>query len=169
MALNAVDQLCLQCGLCCDGTLFADVELRAGDDAKRLKKLGLPIAAKGKSKLAFPQSCACFDGKLCEIYEQRPKRCRQFACGLLKQVEAGRLDAVEALSTIHSARKQFEQVNALLVTMGQGNRALALTRRYAAAMSAPLDLADEANAEHYGGLLAAMEQLMQQLQQNFLS
>ena len=167
--MSAIDQLCLQCGLCCDGTLFADVELRAGDDAKQLKKLGLPIASKGKSKLAFPQSCACFDGKLCRIYEQRPKRCRQFACGLLKQVEAGRLDPPTALKTIGTARKQFEKVNTLLVAMGQGDRAVALTQRFSSAMSAPINLADDANAENYGELMAAMDQLMQQLQRDFLA
>ena len=167
--MSAIDQLCLQCGLCCDGTLFADVELRAGDDAKQLKKLGLPIAAKGKSKLAFPQSCACFDGKLCRIYEQRPKRCRKFACGLLKQVEAGQLDPAAALKTIGTARKQFEKVNTLLVAMGQGDRAVALTQRFSSAMSAPMDLADETNAENYGELMAAMDQLMQQLQRDFLT
>ncbi len=31
--------LCPDCGLCCNGVLFADVELRAGDDAGRLKQL----------------------------------------------------------------------------------------------------------------------------------
>ena len=34
--VNGIEQLCPNCGLCCDSTLFADVELRAGDDARRL-------------------------------------------------------------------------------------------------------------------------------------
>ena len=70
--MNSVEQLCPNCGLCCDSTLFADVELRAGDDAKRLKQLGLTIVQKSKSKLAFTQPCACFDGKFCGIYADRP-------------------------------------------------------------------------------------------------
>ncbi len=36
-------QLCLQCGLCCNGVLFKDVELQPGDDATNLRALGLPI------------------------------------------------------------------------------------------------------------------------------
>ena len=58
----ATAALCPNCGLCCDSTLFADVELRAGDDAKRLKQLGLTLVKKGRTKLAFAQPCACFDG-----------------------------------------------------------------------------------------------------------
>src|ERR1041385_4460265 len=83
---NGVSPLCPNCGLCCDSTLFADVELRKGDDAKRLAGLGLTIGKKGQGKLAFSQPCACFDGKFCTIYEARPKRCRTFECGLLKKV-----------------------------------------------------------------------------------
>ena len=40
---NSVEKLCPNCGLCCNGVLFADVELRVGDDAKRLQKLGLTL------------------------------------------------------------------------------------------------------------------------------
>jgi len=38
---DAISQLCPNCGLCCNGVLFADVELRAGDDAGRLAELEL--------------------------------------------------------------------------------------------------------------------------------
>ena len=78
MPVNGIEQLCVNCGLCCDSTLFADVELRAGDDPKQLKKLGLSLQKKGRGKLAFAQPCACFDGQLCRIYGERPRRCRMF-------------------------------------------------------------------------------------------
>ena len=51
--MNGIEQLCPNCGLCCDSTLFADVELRTGDDAKRLKRLGLTLEKKGQGKLAL--------------------------------------------------------------------------------------------------------------------
>ena len=56
-----VSQLCPKCGLCCNGVLFADVELRKGDDAQRLAELGLSLEKKGRQQ-AFAQPCACFDG-----------------------------------------------------------------------------------------------------------
>src|SRR5208337_2660907 len=92
MAINnstdAISQLCPNCGLCCNGVLFADVELQKGDNAGRLIDLGMSLKKKGM-KRAFTQPCQCFDGKLCKIYNDRPKRCATFECGLLKRVQSG--------------------------------------------------------------------------------
>lgn len=165
---NSIDELCPNCGLCCDSTLFADVELRAGDDAKRLEKLGLELRAKTKTKLAFAQPCACFDGKLCKIYASRPKRCALFECGLLKRVGAGRMTAGAALEKISTAKVKAAQVRGLLESLGQRNKRMALTHRYAEAMSAPMDLADEPAAERRGELMLAVNDLMRILQRDFL-
>jgi len=89
--MNGIEQLCPNCGLCCDSTLFADVELRASDNPARLSRLGLTLLKKTKFTTAFAQPCACFDGKLCQIYQDRPKRCQLFECGLLKRVEVGEM------------------------------------------------------------------------------
>jgi len=165
---SGVDQLCPNCGLCCNGVLFADVELRTGDDAGRLAELGLSLKKKG-SKLAFAQPCTCFDGKLCGIYSDRPKRCRTFECGLLKRVQNGELDASAALPTIALAKRQAEKVRVLLSQLGQKDERLAMTKRYTAAMSAPIDLADhETDSERRGELMLAVDDLMQLFQLSFL-
>ena len=166
--MKAVDQLCPNCGLCCNGVLFSDVELRAGDDAKRLANLGLSLAKKG-GKLAFAQPCECFDGKLCTIYADRPKRCRTFECGLLKRVQDGELDADVALTTIALAKRQAEKVRVLLRQLGQKDEQLAMTKRYALAMSAPIDLSDhETDSERRGELMLAVDDLMQLFHLSFL-
>jgi uncharacterized protein len=167
--MNGIEQLCPNCGLCCDSTLFADVELRAGDDAKRLVKLGLTLEKKGWGKLAFAQPCACFDGKLCKIYDDRPKRCRTFECGLLKKVGANELNAGAALKKISEAKILVKKVRKLLCSLGEKNERSALTKRYANAMSAPVDLsASENNSELRGELMLAVNDLMQILQRDFL-
>ena len=163
-----IAQLCPACGLCCDSTLFADVELRAGDKPARLRELGLKLVPKTRTKLAFAQPCACFDGKLCGIYADRPRRCRQFECGLLKRVQAGEMTVAQALQAIAAARKQATEVRELLRVLGQGEEAAALTHRYAAAMAAPVDLADEAGAERHGELMLAVNRLMNRLERDFL-
>ena len=167
--MNGIEQLCPNCGLCCDSTLFADVELRASDDAKRLKKLGLTLEKKGQGKLAFAQPCACFQGKLCAIYADRPKRCRTFECRLLKRVEADEMTAAVALKKISAAKAQAEKVRELLLSLGQRDGQMALTHRYAAAISAPIDLANESNAERHGELMLAVNDLMTRLQRDFLT
>lgn len=165
---TSVDQLCPNCGLCCNGVLFADVELRAGDDAKRLAELGLPLARKG-GKLAFAQPCACFDGKLCTIYADRPKRCRTFECGLLKRVQDGELEVDAAMTTIALAKRQAEKVRVLLRQLGQKDEGLAMTKRYTLAMSAPIDMSDhETDSERRGELMLAVDDLMQLFHLSFL-
>jgi uncharacterized protein len=165
----AISRLCPNCGLCCNGVLFADVELRAGDDAQRLTNLGLILGKKGRGKLAFAQPCACFDGKLCGIYADRPKRCRTFECGMLKRVQAGELNAEAALKTISRAKFQVEKVRGLLRQLGQNDEHLAMTKRYAQAMSAPINLSDhESDTERRGELMLAVDELMRQLQRDFL-
>jgi hypothetical protein len=169
LSVNGVEQLCPNCGLCCDSTLFADVEMRAGDDPKRLAKLGLTIEKKTQTKLAFAQSCACFDGKLCSIYTDRPKRCRTFECGLLKRVQAGELAADVALKIIAKTKLQAEGVRGLLRQLGQNDERLAMTKRYSQVMSAPIDLSDcENDSERRGELMLAVDELMRQLQRDFL-
>ncbi|HEY1717569.1 MAG TPA: YkgJ family cysteine cluster protein [Verrucomicrobiae bacterium] len=167
--MNGIEQLCPNCGLCCDSTLFRDAELQKGDDPERLAGLGLSLEKKGRGKLAFAQPCACFDGKFCGIYADRPKRCRTFECGLLKRVQSGKLDAGAALKAIARTRSQAEKVRGLLRQLGQNDKRLAMTKCYAQAMIAPIDLSGhENNAECRGELMLAVDELMQQLQRDFL-
>jgi Fe-S-cluster containining protein len=167
-APGPIDQLCPNCGLCCDSTLFADVELRRGDDPRRLAKLGLTIEQKTKARLAFAQPCACFDGQLCRIYGDRPKRCRLFECGLLKRVASGAMTAGAALKKIAEAKARAEKVRGLLRQSGRQAETMALTHRYTEAMSAPVDLAVEGAADRRGELMLAVNDLMQLLEREFL-
>jgi len=165
---ESIDQLCPNCGLCCDSTLFADVELRASDSPARLSRRGLTLLKKNKFTTAFAQPCACFDGRLCKIYGDRPKRCQLFECGLLKRVESKAMTPGAALKLIAAAKAQAEKVRKLLRALGQRDEQMALTHRYAAAMSAPIDLSDEAGAERHGELMLAVNDLMTRLQRDFL-
>jgi Fe-S-cluster containining protein len=165
---TAVALLCPNCGLCCNGVLFADVELRKSDDARRLAGLGLSVEKKGR-KQAFAQPCACFDGRLCGIYAERPVRCRTFECGLLKRVQAGELGVNVALKTIAQARRKAEKVRGLLRGLGQRDERLALTERYGQAMTAPVDLSGgKVSAGLSGKLMLAFRDLMRTLQGEFL-
>jgi uncharacterized protein len=167
--IDPVSQLCPNCGLCCDSTLFADVELRKGDDAERLTRLGLTLFQKTKSQRAFDQPCACFEGKLCKIYNDRPGQCRLFECGLLKRVQSGEMTTNAALKKIAETKSLAEKVRSLLCESGQRDEKLALTHRYAAAMSAPIDFSNEGEADRRGELMLAVGELMRRLQRDFLA
>lgn len=167
--MNAVDQLCTHCGLCCDSTLFADVELRAGDDPKRLARLGLPIKKKGIGKFAFAQPCACFDGKFCNIYHDRPKRCYLFECGLLKKVQSGEMNAAVALKKIAKTKKLARSVRDLLCALDASDEKLSLMTHYARAMEKPVDLSDATgHLKRQGALMQSVRDLMEIVQRDFL-
>ena len=166
--MNGIEQLCPNCGLCCNGVLFADVELQKGDNAGRLIDLGMSLKKKGM-KRAFAQPCHCFDGKLCRIYADRPKRCATFDCGLLKRVQSGEMPAPAALKRIADTKKLVEKVRLLLRRLGDKDEQLALTKRYSRMMAKPIDLAaGEDIGEARGELMLAVNDLMHVLQREFL-
>jgi len=165
---DSVSQLCPNCGLCCNGVLFADVELQNGDNAGRLIELGMSLKKKGIKRL-FAQPCRCFDGKLCQIYADRPKRCATFECGLLKRVQSGEMSAPGALKRIAAAKKLVEKVRRLLWRLGDKDEQLALNKRYSRMMSQPIDLSiDDDAGEARGELMMAVNDLMHVLQREFL-
>lgn len=165
---NWTSRLCPECGLCCNGVLFADVRLVQGDDALALEKSGLKLE-RSRGHIRFQQPCSCFDGRLCTAYEQRPARCRSFDCQTLKQAKNGEIAVAEALSRIRTARREADMVMVLLRAAGQTSEALPLTERYQAVMKQPIDLsAGQEETESRGELMLAMSRLMKRLHQEFL-
>jgi hypothetical protein len=119
--------------MCCDGTLFDLVKLEAGDDAARLRKLGLSVTvSRGQTPVTrFPQPCAalCAD-RTCRIYTDRPWQCRVFECGVLKQAKAGRISFAAALRLVQKARRRVNQVRRLLEELGDTDEHRALGERF---------------------------------------
>ena len=164
-----VDRLCLNCGLCCDSTLFADVKLRPNDDSKRLAQLGLVLTRKARAKLGFFQPCKCFDGKHCNIYDDRPAQCRAFECGLLKKLEDGKISVNMALKTISEAKTLANRVRRLLRAFGQHPEEKPIAHCYSEAMTRPIDLSSDAGyTKRHGRLMQAFGDLIGLLERAFL-
>lgn len=142
---SVAEKLCLTCGLCCSGVIFADVQLQAGDDATRIEALGLPLrkvrnqrseqtssadATPAMPKTKFSQPCVVFDGCRCRIYADRPNYCRAFDCALLKSVKAGEVKTVDALQLIEKALRRAERVRQLLRKLDDKDERVALSLRF---------------------------------------
>ena len=131
--MKSGEQLCRACGLCCDGTLFDLVKLEPGDDAEKLKALGLPVAlSRGKAPVArFPQPCAalCQD-RSCRLYAARPWQCRTFECRLFKDATAGRITFAAALPLVKQARRRADRIRRLLRELGDTDEHRALGERF---------------------------------------
>jgi uncharacterized protein len=183
-SVEVTEQLCLGCGLCCNGVLFRDVELQPGDAPQRLRTLGMPLTPLRKqaaarlrkagvvsapSGLKFNQPCSALRPDCrCRIYPDRPARCRDFECALFKAVAAGTTASVAAKRIIRSTLQQAERVKSLLRQLGDTEETLALSLRFQRIQKQMhRDGPDEAAAEVYSELTLAVHDLNMSLRREF--
>lgn len=159
------EPLCLACGLCCNGVIFADVKLQSGEDAARFQSLGLAFSTpstvrSGVRTPRFMQPCAALEGCRCRIYGERPKHCRAFECALLKSAKAGQVENAAALRIIHEARDRAEKVRGLLRALGDNDEQSPLSARFRRTSKRVETMGlDEMTAEKYGALTLAVHDL----------
>ena len=102
------ENLCLACGLCCDGTLFSWVVLRPADDVPRLAEAGV-AAETVNGRQGLWQPCAGHHAGRCTVYQVRPCACATFRCKLLRRQEAGEIAPDQARAVVERAR-QFRDI-----------------------------------------------------------
>jgi hypothetical protein len=94
--------LCASCGLCCNGALFGEVPILAGE-AAAMRRLGLELTHRDDSEW-FAQPCAMLCGTRCSIYDSRPRTCRSYRCRVLAARDRGELGEADARATIDRAK-----------------------------------------------------------------
>lgn len=102
--------ICLACGLCCDGTLIGFVQLNR-EETPALKKIMDIEEADGNGFFLHPCKKYC-DG--CTIYNDRPKQCGIFKCGLLNSVEKEELAFDLAVESVNSVKQKKAAIEKLL-------------------------------------------------------
>ncbi|MSU62401.1 MAG: hypothetical protein EXS31_08395 [Pedosphaera sp.] len=178
---KVLQALCLSCGLCCDGTLFKDVELQPGDNSQKLQSLGISVRFQSTASVQrslstqrpklgkFPQPCSalCQD-KSCRIYADRPKRCQEFECALFKSVAKGAMPVEVAGRTIRQARQRSDKVRRLLRELGDSNETLALSLRFRRVRRhVESNAISDEIADAYAGLTLAVHDLNMRLRADF--
>ncbi|HLP76962.1 MAG TPA: YkgJ family cysteine cluster protein [Candidatus Paceibacterota bacterium] len=163
------NQLCLECGLCCNGVIFADGQLQPVDDVEHLRSLGLALKRPTKSgEVKFRQPCAAFDGCRCRIYADRPRYCREFECLLFKRVAEGEGELAAGLKTIRAARRRVDKVKRLLRRLGDADEKAALSVRFRRMQRRfERGIPDAESADHYGQLTLAVHDLHLLLGESF--
>jgi uncharacterized protein len=91
--------ICVECGICCDGTMFGYAELEPGDNPEVLVTMGLAVVRNGDQG-GFQLPCPCLVDRTCTVYDDRPSPCRRYKCAMLLDHEAGRVSTEDALATI---------------------------------------------------------------------
>ncbi len=130
------DTLCTNCGLCCDGTLFADVELVGKAEVVRLEIMGMEVENEDRNTGLLSQPCTALRGTRCGIYAHRPNCCRVFQCHLLQNAQRGAVTVERALEQIADAREQIVQVRAMLGRLGSRDEGLPIKERCAETLAA---------------------------------
>lgn len=128
---SLTDALCTRCGLCCDGSLFADVELAGRAETTRLEILGLEVEDDDADGALLQLPCVALQGKRCSIYAHRPQTCRTFECRLLQDVRRGTVSVERARERIAEALSGIGRAKQLMVQLGQRDRRLPLRERCA--------------------------------------
>jgi Fe-S-cluster containining protein len=105
--------ICLSCGLCCDGTLIGFVKL----DSEELPGMREVMDIEDENGNGFfLQPCNSYcDG--CTIYSKRPKQCASFKCELLKSFEQKELNfdsAIEIINVVKQKKIAIEKKVAIL-------------------------------------------------------
>jgi Fe-S-cluster containining protein len=164
---SLTDTLCTQCALCCDGSLFADVELTGRRESTGLEILGLEVEddeARG-GLLLLP--CGALRGTRCGIYAHRPKVCRTFECGLLQDVRRGAVSVTRAQEHIAEALNRIGRVKELMAQLGQRDPRLTLKERCAETLARDAGAKPELNRKR-AELEAAMSAVETLIQVTFL-
>ncbi len=110
---DALSQLCLRCGLCCDGNLFTQVPLAAAEVADARRR-GLTIAARPDGGDALRQRCDALTGTRCKIYDERPASCRRYHCMLHAALAADEVSLASALALVDEAHARLTALAAEL-------------------------------------------------------
>jgi Fe-S-cluster containining protein len=135
--------LCTNCGLCCNGSFFADIELSGPREAARLEFAGLEI----EDDALLLQPCRALDGKRCSMYAHRPKCCRTFECRLLQRTRRGEISTAAAQQQIDIALQQTQQIKKLLARFPPSEDHLSLKERCIEAISSTENSAVAAKLE----------------------
>ena len=114
---DASSRLCLSCGMCCDGSLFARGRIEPGE-RQHWEAQGLDCFGDGEADF-FLQSCPCLEGTSCTLFGSgRPAICGSFRCEPLRRMEAGDTSLEAAQATIRQALDLKAQVVAAARSAG---------------------------------------------------
>lgn len=127
--LSLASELCLACGLCCEGTLYTKALIRP-DEVEDSRAIGMATYSEPNGEAGFRFPCNYLDGACCTRYEQwRPSVCSGFLCEVQLKVKKGAMEPDEARAKVRKARMLREGVAAILP---EGETMAAAVLRYLA-------------------------------------
>jgi len=100
---EAEQEICVNCGFCCDGTLFLHASLNPGERGHLPEKIEQNSFNEGE-KDYFWLPCHYFSGK-CSIYHsKRADVCSSYRCQLLRDFAEGKITLNDAREIVSEAK-----------------------------------------------------------------
>jgi Fe-S-cluster containining protein len=164
-----IRKICTECGLCCSGVLFVDVQLQGDKERQSLCDMGVELEEHDQQSYLV-QPCACLkDKNHCRIYDKRPSMCASFDCRLIQRFVNQEIDQTECCSTIQQAIEHLQAVKAILNKLGNNDEDVPLFLRTEEILSQPWDLtADESINQAKDELFDQSARLSAFLENHFL-
>ncbi len=114
--MNAANNknICVNCGLCCDGTLFTFAKIRENEIIDPSFDFNV---SDSDGKKGFKLGCCYLKDKTCTIYDRRPYSiCSRFKCKTLQSFTENKIDYAKAMEIINNtiALKEGIEKNLLI-------------------------------------------------------
>lgn len=110
--LDPGSQLCVACGLCCDGALH-DAAALLPEEMPLALSLGMKATRSGEN-VRFSLPCHLLMDCCCTVYANRPSPCRNYKCRLLRSLDAGEGALQESLDKVSTARSLLRNLEEIL-------------------------------------------------------
>ena len=103
---NNFQDLCKNCGFCCDGTLFNHAIIEENEENEHFE-----IFTNSESgKRYFKQPCPYHNGICTLQLDTRASICSSFKCRVLKQLERGAIETIDASGKEAQLKQSMLQV-----------------------------------------------------------
>ncbi len=102
-------QLCLSCGLCCQGLLHDHARLETCE-TELATQLGLPLCPGNSDSHAFSLPCPLYKGDRCSVYPNRPSVSGDYQCDLLKKFLQGMIGFEQSMALVKSAKELLSAI-----------------------------------------------------------
>ena len=110
--ITGEQEICISCGICCDGTLFGKAVLQQGEKGSLPEKIEENYFKTDKHEF-FKLPCQYFDGK-CTIYNKKKAVvCSAYKCKLLLRFSNGKIQKEEALKIIQNVKSYKKEIEEL--------------------------------------------------------
>jgi Fe-S-cluster containining protein len=109
--LREGSELCISCGLCCQGILEKAAVLEP-EEVELAEELNLKPFVTNDGIHKFHLPCPLIEGNVCSVYNSpHPNVCKEFQCILLDQLLSDEISLEASLKIISKIKKYINQIN----------------------------------------------------------